>query len=69
MGLRDILLQVDGGRANSGRLDLAIALARQHDAHLIGLCVYDITPVRRSDDMVLMNPEETMAPGAGTAAS
>lgn len=42
MPIRDILLQVDPGAANATRLDLAVDLARRHDAHLIGLSVFDL---------------------------
>lgn len=39
MALKDILVHIDDSQANGSRLDAAIALARQHDAHLTGLYV------------------------------
>ena len=39
MALKDILVHVDNSRSCSARLETAFALARFHDAHLIGLYV------------------------------
>ena len=42
MALKDILVHVDNGSRSNARVDIALGLARQHGAHLIGLCVADI---------------------------
>ncbi len=42
MPLRDILVHLDATPQSGGRLDLAIDLARRHDAHLTALHVVDI---------------------------
>ena len=39
MALKDILVHVDGSKANAGRVTAAAELAKAHDAHLIGLYV------------------------------
>ena len=41
MPLKDILVHLDASPRCATRLQLAVALARQHDAHLIGLHVID----------------------------
>jgi nucleotide-binding universal stress UspA family protein len=41
MPLKDILVHLDATPRCAARLQLAVALARQHDAHLIGLHVVD----------------------------
>lgn len=41
MALHDILVHVDGSEDGNASLDLAVALARQHQAHLTGLFVRD----------------------------
>lgn len=40
--LRDIVVVLDDSAPSEGRLDLAIALARQHEAHLTGLSALDL---------------------------
>lgn len=42
MPLKDILVHLDATAQSAGRLDLAIDLARRHDAHLTALHVIDI---------------------------
>ena len=42
MALKDILVHLDNGSRSEARLNVAIALARRHGAHLTGLCVMDI---------------------------
>ena len=42
MALKDILVHVDNGSRSDARVAIALGLARQHGAHLIGLCVADI---------------------------
>jgi nucleotide-binding universal stress UspA family protein len=37
MGIRDIIVHVDGAEATKGRVAFAIALAEAHDAHLAGV--------------------------------
>ncbi|HUL09201.1 MAG TPA: universal stress protein [Candidatus Acidoferrum sp.] len=39
MAIKDILVQVDGGKSAPARYAAAIELARTHDAHLTGLCL------------------------------
>ncbi len=39
MGWKNLLVQIDGGRADGKRIDVAIALAQRFDAHLAGLFV------------------------------
>jgi len=60
MFLKDILVQIDAGPATPARLDLAIRLAREHEAHLVGLCVSDIGLVPGAGFGVL-EPENTLA--------
>lgn len=45
MALKDLLVHVDGSKSNSARLDAAIRLAGEHDAHLAGLYVLPIRNV------------------------
>ena len=42
MAIKDILVLLDPSPASARRLDVACALAAQHDAHLRGLCVIDL---------------------------
>ncbi|MGV1014986.1 MAG: universal stress protein [Methyloceanibacter sp.] len=37
MKLNDIVVYVDGAEAAKGRVDFAVALAKEHDAHLVGV--------------------------------
>jgi nucleotide-binding universal stress UspA family protein len=37
MGLKDILLYLDGAEATKARVDFAVALAKAHQAHLLGI--------------------------------
>jgi nucleotide-binding universal stress UspA family protein len=60
MILKDILVQIDAGPATAARLDLAIRLAREHEAHLVGLCVSGIGLVPGAGFGVL-EPENTLA--------
>ena len=39
MAIRDILVQVDGGKSTPGRLAAAIGIAKIHGANLVGLCL------------------------------
>ena len=39
MAIKDILVQVDGGKSAPARYAAAIELARTHSAHLTGLCL------------------------------
>lgn len=39
MGLKNLLVQVDGGRTDAARIETAIGLAQRFDAHLTGLLV------------------------------
>jgi nucleotide-binding universal stress UspA family protein len=41
MGLKDILVHLDGTPQSTRRLDLALDLARRHEAHLVGLYLID----------------------------
>lgn len=42
MAISDVLVHVDSSRAMPGRVRAAAALARRHDAHLVGLYVIEI---------------------------
>jgi nucleotide-binding universal stress UspA family protein len=42
MSVKDILVRIDHTPANSARLNLAVELALQHEAHLTGLCIIDL---------------------------
>ncbi len=42
MAFKDILVHVDNGSRSDARVGIAVGLARQHGAHLTGLCVADI---------------------------
>jgi nucleotide-binding universal stress UspA family protein len=44
MPIKDMLVQLDASPASARRLDFAMALAKRHEAHLIGLFVIDIVP-------------------------
>jgi nucleotide-binding universal stress UspA family protein len=44
MALKDILVHLDATGRAMARLGLAVELARQHEAHLTGLHVVDLTP-------------------------
>ena len=37
MGLNDIVVYVDGAEATKARVGFAVALAKEHGAHLIGI--------------------------------
>lgn len=39
MGLKDLLVQIDGGKTDAKRIEMAIGLAQRFDAHLTGLFV------------------------------
>lgn len=39
MALKDILVHIDNSKSNAGRLDAAVQLACDHDAHLTGLYI------------------------------
>ena len=43
MPLKDILVKMDPTEASAARLEVACALARRHEAHLVGLFVVDIS--------------------------
>lgn len=45
MGYKDILVHVDNGRNAEVRIALAMELARQHAAHLVGISGYEPIPV------------------------
>lgn len=45
MSFKDILVHVDNARNHQVRIELAVALARQHEAHLIGLAGYEPIPI------------------------
>jgi nucleotide-binding universal stress UspA family protein len=45
MAIKDILVQVDGGKAAPSRITAAIDLARAHAAHVTGLCLAVEPPV------------------------
>jgi len=52
MALKDILIYVDGGKRTAVRLEVAINLAKAHDAHLTGIYVrspIDIPPYIRAE--------------------
>jgi nucleotide-binding universal stress UspA family protein len=42
MGLRDLVVLLDGSTRNEANLAIAVGLARQHDAHLTGLCPLEL---------------------------
>ncbi len=42
MSLKTIVVHVDSGRATPGRLELAVALAAEHEAHLVGVHPRDL---------------------------
>lgn len=42
MPIKDMLVHLDASPASAKRLDFALALARRHEAHLIGLFVIDV---------------------------
>jgi nucleotide-binding universal stress UspA family protein len=44
MSIKDILVHLDGSPRSDARLDLAVALAADHGAHLVGLHVIDPLP-------------------------
>jgi nucleotide-binding universal stress UspA family protein len=45
MSFKEILLHVDNARNHEMRIDLAVALTRRHEAHLVGLAGYEPMPV------------------------
>jgi nucleotide-binding universal stress UspA family protein len=42
VGLQDLVVLLDGSARDEAKLVLALGLARQHDAHLTGLCPLDL---------------------------
>ncbi|HEX2942234.1 MAG TPA: universal stress protein [Rhodopila sp.] len=42
MGLRDLVVLLDGSPRDEAKLKLAVTLARRHDAHLTGLCPLEL---------------------------
>jgi len=51
MSLKDILVHLDGTPQSAMRLDIAVELARRHQAHLTGLFVVDVvTPIMGAAD-------------------
>lgn len=54
MGLRDLLVVVDAGKASEARLELAVSLAAEHAAHLTGLFILPLPEPSRyeSPDLV-----------------
>lgn len=42
MQLQDLMVVLDGSARRAAILDVAVALARRHDAHLIGFCPLDL---------------------------
>jgi nucleotide-binding universal stress UspA family protein len=42
MGLRDLVVLLDGTARDDVRMAVAVELARRHDAHLIGLCALEL---------------------------
>jgi len=42
MGLRDIVVLLDGSARDDAKLAVAIGLAQRHDAHLTGLCALEL---------------------------
>jgi nucleotide-binding universal stress UspA family protein len=56
MAIKDILVQVDGGKAAPARYAAAVELARTHEAHLTGLCLAVEPPVPATI-LGLMPPE------------
>jgi nucleotide-binding universal stress UspA family protein len=53
--LRDLLVVLDGSSGSEERLKVAISLAQQHRAYLIGFCTPDLLPLRnwarRADEL------------------
>src|SRR6188472_5667 len=47
-GLRDIVVVLDDSTPSEARLAIAVALAKQHDAHLTGLSALDVLMSKRS---------------------
>jgi nucleotide-binding universal stress UspA family protein len=47
MSLRDLLVVVDSSKASDNRVELAAALAAEHDAHLVGLYILPIPEPER----------------------
>jgi len=45
MGIKDILVQIDGSKTAAGRFAAAIGLAEAHGAHLTGLCLAVEPPI------------------------
>jgi nucleotide-binding universal stress UspA family protein len=42
MGLRDLVVLLDGSKRDDAKLAVAISLAQRHDAHLTGLCPLEL---------------------------
>jgi nucleotide-binding universal stress UspA family protein len=59
MPIKDILVQVDGGKAAPARYAAAIGLAKDHGAHLTGLCLAVEPPVPAT--VLGLVPPEAMA--------
>ncbi len=73
---RDIVVVLDDSTASETRLDLAIAIARQHDAHLTGFSALDMLVSTRTDVKSLAYSEVETLPasqmlnwGAGSLAA
>ncbi len=47
MALKDILVHIDNSPSCPARLDVAIDLARENDAHLAGLYVIGLAPIHQ----------------------
>ena len=42
MGLRDLVVLLDGSKRDEAKLAVALGLAQRHDAHLTGLCPLEL---------------------------
>jgi nucleotide-binding universal stress UspA family protein len=62
--LRDIILVLDDSAPSEIRLDIAIALAQQHDAHLTGLSALDLLMPTRAAVQPRGNPAEDTEPAS-----
>lgn len=63
--LRDIVVLLDDSATSERRLDIAIALARQHDAYLTGVCALDLLmPARPAATAAAVDPQMDTVPAS-----
>ncbi|MBV9248536.1 MAG: universal stress protein [Acetobacteraceae bacterium] len=62
--LRDIVVVLDNSARSDSRLDIAVALARRHDAHLIGLSALDLLTPAGAAVQPRSNPDADAQPAS-----